>query len=154
MLSYQHDICKVVYCIVFGVFGPFASRVYVTYHFWTPICNLLGCWRHCPICYTSLFTTSLVVTTISVYNVLGPSDVVSRSGPGSASLIAPLISLLCLSSLCVCVCVCLLSVWLFSLCPFTCCPSNRVFVPERRHLPPRFHIPLLRFPTIWLLRNS
>jgi hypothetical protein len=34
-----------------------------------------------------LFTTSLVVTTICFYNVLGPSDVVSRSGPGSSALV-------------------------------------------------------------------
>jgi hypothetical protein len=61
------------------VLGPFTSRVYVTYHFWTPICKVLGYWRHRSVCYTSLFTTPLVVTTISQ-----PSDVVSRSGPGSS----------------------------------------------------------------------
>jgi hypothetical protein len=32
-------------------------------------------------------TTSLVVTTVSFYNVLWPSHVVSRSGPGSSALI-------------------------------------------------------------------
>jgi hypothetical protein len=67
-----------------GCLVPLTLRVYVTYHFWTPICNMLGYWRHRSVCYTYLFTTSLVVTTISVYNVLGPSDVVSRSGPGSS----------------------------------------------------------------------
>jgi hypothetical protein len=75
------------YCNVLGLLGPFTSRVYVTYHFWTPICNVLGYWRHRSVCYTSLFTTSLVVTTFSVYNVLGPSDIVSRSGPGSSALV-------------------------------------------------------------------
>jgi hypothetical protein len=50
-------------------------------------CNMLGYWRCCSVCYTSLFTTSLVVTTISFYNVLGPSDVVARSVPGSSALI-------------------------------------------------------------------
>jgi hypothetical protein len=96
------------------VLGHFTSRVYVTFHFWTPICNVLGYWRHRSDCYTSLFTTPLVVTTISVYNVLGPSDVVSRSGPGSSldllldsslvcvfDLSSVCVSSLCLSSLCV-----------------------------------------------------
>jgi hypothetical protein len=50
-------------------------------------CNVLGYWRRRSVCYTCLFTTSLVVTTISFYNVLGPSDVVSRSGPGTSALI-------------------------------------------------------------------
>jgi hypothetical protein len=36
---------------------------------------------------SGLFTTSLVVTTIPFYNVLGPSDVVSRSGSGSSALV-------------------------------------------------------------------
>jgi hypothetical protein len=73
------------------------------------------------------FTTPLVVTTVSVYNVLGPSDVVFRSGPGSSLEDLPwsasLISLLCLSLLCV-------SSLLFSVCPFICCPSNSVFAPR------------------------
>jgi hypothetical protein len=69
-----------IYCTVFG-------------HSWTPICNLLGYRRHHSICYTYLFTTLLVVTTISVYNELWPSNVVSRSGP----LIS---SLFCLLSVC------------------------------------------------------
>jgi hypothetical protein len=34
-----------------------------------------------------LFTTSLVVTTISFYNVRWTSDVASRSGPGSSALL-------------------------------------------------------------------
>jgi hypothetical protein len=102
-------------------------HVYVTYHSWTLICNMLGYWRHRSICYTSLFTTPLVVTTISVYNVLGPSDVVFRSGPGSSldlllgsSLICvsgrsfepSSVSLQCLSSVS-------LSRSLFYLCPFS-----------------------------------
>jgi hypothetical protein len=82
----------ILYCV--GVLGPFTSRVYVTDHFWIPICNVLGYWRHRSVCYTSLFTTSLVVTTISFYNVLGPSDIASRSGPGSSVIIlgSPMIS--------------------------------------------------------------
>jgi hypothetical protein len=49
-------------------------------------CNLLGYRRRRSICYTCLFTTSLVVTTISVYSVLWPSDVLSRSGPWISSV--------------------------------------------------------------------
>jgi hypothetical protein len=48
--------------------------------------NVLGYWRRRSVCYSGLFATSLVVTTISFYNVLGPSDVASRSGPGSSAL--------------------------------------------------------------------
>jgi hypothetical protein len=79
-------------------------------HFWTPICNVLGHWRHRSICYTSLFTTPLVVTTISVYSVLWPFDVVSRSGPLISSLLSVRwslfgvfisVSLLSVSSLCI-----------------------------------------------------
>jgi hypothetical protein len=44
-------------------------------------------WRRHSICYFSLFTTSQVVTTVSFYNVLWPSDVVSLSGPGSSTLV-------------------------------------------------------------------
>jgi hypothetical protein len=42
--------------------------------------NLLGYRRHHSICYIRLFTTPLVVTTISGYNEFWPSDVLSRSG--------------------------------------------------------------------------
>jgi hypothetical protein len=79
---HQRDLkadLKIMYNV--AVLGPFTSRFCVTYHFWTPLCNVLGYWRHRSVCYTSLFTTSLIVITISFYNVLGPSDVVSWSGP-------------------------------------------------------------------------
>jgi hypothetical protein len=66
--------------------------VYVICHFWTPVCNVLGYWWHRSVCYTSLFTTSLVVTTISVYSVLWLSDVVSRSGSLISSVICSVIS--------------------------------------------------------------
>jgi hypothetical protein len=60
-------------------------------------------WRRRSDCYSGLFTTSLVVTTISVYNVLWPSVVASLSGPGSSALVlcSPVIwsSLICLWSL-------------------------------------------------------
>jgi hypothetical protein len=65
-------------------------------------CNMLEYWRRRSVCYSGLFMTSLVVTTISLYNELWPSDVASRSGPGSSALVlrAPLIwsSLICLWS--------------------------------------------------------
>jgi hypothetical protein len=60
-------------------------------------CNVLGYWRHRSVCYASLFTTPLVVTTISVNSVLWPSDVVSRSGPLISSVICSLISFQCLN---------------------------------------------------------
>jgi hypothetical protein len=72
-------------------------------------CNVLGYWRRRSVCYSGLFTTSLVVTTISVYSVLWPSDFVSRSGPSISSLLSVRrflfsdfisVSLLCLSLLC------------------------------------------------------
>jgi hypothetical protein len=141
-------------CTMFGVLGPFTSRVYVTYHFWTPICNVLGYWRHRPICYTSLFTTSLVVTTISVYHVLGPSYVASLSGPGfsldlllGSSLICVSdfsfdLSFLCVSSVSLFY-LCLLSVSLlsfFCVCPFICCPSNTVLAPGKDDTSPHGYI--------------
>jgi hypothetical protein len=43
-------------------------------------CHLLGYTRHHSLCYSGLFTTPLVVTTISGYE-FWPSDVVSGSGP-------------------------------------------------------------------------
>jgi hypothetical protein len=145
-----------------GVLGPFTSRVYVTYHFRTPICNVLGYWRHRSVCYTSLFTTSLVVTTNSVYNVLGPSDVVSRSGSGSSlDLFGDLssISLMCLSSVPL-FSVCFLSVSL--LCSLSVSLSrclsplkSSVYAWDRRHLPHKVCISRCSgFPAIWFLRNS
>jgi hypothetical protein len=65
------------------------------------MCNLLGYWWHRSVCYASLFPTSLVVTTISVYNVLWPSDVVSLSGPLISSLFSVRWSLFSVSLLCV-----------------------------------------------------
>jgi hypothetical protein len=93
-------------------------------------CNVTGYWWHRSICYTPLFTTPLVVTTVSVYNELWPSDVVSRSGPfdffgylfGDLSSICVFfsVSLLSLSlfSLSVFISVSLLSLSLFSLSAF------------------------------------
>jgi hypothetical protein len=86
------SIISLTYCDVFGVFNPFTSRVYVTDHFWTP--NVTYSVLETPFGLLLCFiTTSLVVTTISFYNVLWPSDVVSRSGPGSSALVlwSPLI---------------------------------------------------------------
>jgi hypothetical protein len=87
------------YCNVLCVFNPFTSRVYVTDHFWTPDitcllylsllntkCNVLKYWRRRSVYYSGFFT-SLVVTRISFYNVLWPSDVASQSGPGSSALV-------------------------------------------------------------------
>jgi hypothetical protein len=89
------------YCNVMGVFNsimtpnvqclPYLTTlryVYVICHFWTPVCNVLGYWRHHSVCYTPLFTTPLVVTTISVYNELWPSDVVSRNSPLISSMLS------------------------------------------------------------------
>jgi hypothetical protein len=67
---------------------PFNSGLYVICHFWTPICNVLSYWLHHSICYASLFTTPLIVITIFGYNVLCPSDVLSRSGPLISSLLS------------------------------------------------------------------
>jgi hypothetical protein len=89
------------YCTVSGVFNPTMTPsvqclryftplryVYVICHFWTPICNVPDYWRLHSICYTCLFTTPLVVTTISGYNVLWPPAVVTRSGPLISSLLS------------------------------------------------------------------
>jgi hypothetical protein len=59
--------------------------------------NLLGYWRHHYFCYICLFTTPLVVTTISGYNKLWPSDVVYRSGPLIYSLLSVRLSLFSVS---------------------------------------------------------
>jgi hypothetical protein len=126
---------------MFAVLGPFTSRVYVTYHFWTPICNVLGYWRRRWVCYTSLITTPLVVTTISVYSVLWPSDVVVRSSPLISSVICSVISLqrlyLGVSSISVLFSVSLL--WLSLLCLFYLC-LGCIFRCSG-------------FPTIWLFRK-
>jgi hypothetical protein len=159
-------------------------HVYVTCHFWTPICNVLGYWRHRSVCYTSLFTTSLVVTTISVYNELWPSDVVSQSGPGSSLDLLLGSSLFCVFDLSSVICSSVMSFAVFSLlclylgvslfsvsllcvcfylgvlsllCLFSvlCRPSNRVFAPGIEDTFPHDCISRCSgFPTIWLLRNS
>jgi hypothetical protein len=135
--------------------------------------NVLGYWRHRSVCYTSLFTTSLVVTTVSVYNVFRPSDIVSRSGSFICSVISFSVSsllfssLLCFSSLCSLfylsslLCVSSLSLssisllWVLSLSVslslYLLPLKYSICVWERRHLPPRLHFPLLRFPTVGCL---
>jgi hypothetical protein len=118
-----------MYCTVLSVFNPTMRPnvqcwrylttlryVYVICHFWTPICNVLGYRRHRSICYTCLFTTPLL-TTISVYSVLWPSDVVSRSGPLISSIICSVISLQCLY---LCLFCLLCSLYFLSSFPF--CP--------------------------------
>jgi hypothetical protein len=120
-------------------------HAYVICHFWTPVCNVLGYWRHHSVCYSSLFTTPLVITTISVYSELWPSVVMPRSGPLISSLLCVQWSLfsvfisvsLLLSavfSLLSVFFLCLLSLFLsmsvshlsLSLC-LICRPSNTVF---------------------------
>jgi hypothetical protein len=139
-----------------GVLGPLRYLSLLN----TNVCHVLGYWRHRSVCYTSLFTTSLVVTTISVYNVLGPSDVVSRSGSRySLDLVAWIFIHLCLWSL-----FCFSLLCLFSLCVSSIlsvsvrlsAAPQIVFASRKEYTsppPPWFHFPLLRFPTIWLLRN-
>jgi hypothetical protein len=139
-----------------SVLDHFTLRVYVTYHFWTPICNVLGYWRHRSVCYTSLFTTSLVVITISVYNVLWPSDVVSRSGPLVSSAICSVISFGDLSSVSLSRCLFYLCLFSLSVClslsrclfssPSLSPLKSRGCAWNRRHLTPRLYFPLLRFP--------
>jgi hypothetical protein len=50
-------------------------------------CDVLEYWRRRSVSYSGLFTTSLVVTTITFYNVRWPSDVASQRGPGSSALV-------------------------------------------------------------------
>jgi hypothetical protein len=61
-------------------------------------CNPLGYRRHYSICYTCLFTTPLVITIISFYIVLWPSDVVSRSSTLISSLFSSMSSVFYLSA--------------------------------------------------------
>jgi hypothetical protein len=130
-------------------------------------CNVLGYWRHRSVCYTSLLTTSLVVTTASFYNVVWPSDVASWSGPGSSALVLGS-SLICVSdrsfnlssvisfgdlSSVSLFCVPSLSVSVFSL----CCPEIGCLRLGKKTSCPRVSFPVLaslRFPIIRLLRNS
>jgi hypothetical protein len=157
-----------MYCTVLGVFNPtmmpnvqclryFTSLryVYVICHFWTPISNVLGYRRHHSICYTCLFTTLLVVTIVSGYNVLWPSDVVSRSGPLISSVLSVRwsffnvfisVSLLYLSVVFSHLSLSL-SRCLFYVCPPLCLSSlkSSICAWNRRHLLSRLHFPLLRF---------
>jgi multidrug transporter EmrE-like cation transporter len=182
--SANSDFEKLLYCTMFWVCNPtmmpsvqfwrYLVTSRVRCHFWTPICNVLGYWWHHSICYTSLFTTPLVVTTISGYSMLRPSDVVSRSGPLISSVICSVISLQCLylgiSSISVSISASLLSLspsrCLFYLCLYLGISSisvsisvsllclslylrlsplkSSVCVWNRRHLS-RLHFPLLRF---------
>jgi hypothetical protein len=136
--------------------------VCVICHIWTPICNVLGYWRHRSVCYTSLFTTTLVVTTISVYSVLWPSDAVSRSGPFiSCYLFGDLSSVSlsrCLFYLCLfCLSVISLSFSLTFLSSF----SESYPLPLKysdcawngRHLLSRCIFRCFGFETIWLFRK-
>jgi hypothetical protein len=96
-------------------------------------CNVLEYRRRHSVCYSGLFTTSLVVTTISFYNVLWPSDVVSPGGPGSSALVlwSSLIcaglslDLLLLSAFCDLLVY--LPLFLF------CCPWSRVSAPRKEY---------------------
>jgi hypothetical protein len=151
---------------MFGVLGPFTSRVYCYWSLLNTKCNALGYWRRRSVCYSGLFTTSLVATTISFYNVLGPCDVASRSGPGSSALIleSPVIlsSLICvLSSLYLSLfSISLSSISVLSL--YVCVrlsAASEIGCLHLRNKTPcrRVSFPVLaslRFPTIWLLRNS
>jgi hypothetical protein len=137
------------YCTVLAVCNPTMTLNVQCWGTWSLLsllntnCNVLGYWRHRSICYISLFTTSLVVITISPYNVLWPSDVVSQSGPLISVLLSVrwstfvMFSLLPLSLLCV------------------CRPSIRVFAPGMEDTLPHDCISLCSgFRTISLLRNS
>jgi hypothetical protein len=131
---YRNEVSWIIwtYCTVFG-------------HCWTPICTVLGYWWHRSICYTCLFTTPLVINTISGYNMLWPSDVVSLSG----SLISSLLSVrwsrffLCLSS------HLSLSVLSFSVAPQIQCLRLESKTP---YLTVEF-FRCFGFATIWLLRK-
>jgi hypothetical protein len=141
-----------LYCTMFCVFNPTMTPnvrcwgtwpLYITGLRYLSLLNtnynVLGYWRHRSICYISLFTTPLVVTTISVYSVLWPSDVVSRSGSLISSVICSVIYFgdLSLVSLSRC---------LFYLCLSYLLPlKSSVCAWNRRHFPPRLHFPLLRF---------
>jgi hypothetical protein len=163
------------YCTMLGYFNPtmtpnVQSRrflttlryVYVICHCWTPICNVLGYWWHRSICYTSLFTTPLVVTTIFLLQCVMTlwcrvsersfdifcylfDDLASVTSPHSVSLLS--LSLLGVSSMS----VCLSDLYLFSSLCLLSCPSNSVCAWNRRHLPSRLHFRCSSFATIWLL---
>jgi hypothetical protein len=145
-----------------AVLDHFTLRVYVICHFWTPICNVLGYWRHRSICYTSLFSTPVVVTTIFFPVCYDP--LTSYLGVVLWSRVICLV--ICLQ----CLYLGVSSRYLCLLCPTSVSPlficlffflsvsyllplKYSVFAWNRRHLPSRLHFPLLHFPTIWLLRN-
>jgi hypothetical protein len=134
----------VKYCTMFVVGNPSTTPnvqclryfttlhyVYAICHFWTPICNVLGYRRQHSICYTCLFMTPLVVTTISGYIVLWPSDVVSRGGPLISSLLFVRWSLfsvfISVSLLPLSVVFSHLSLFLSQFLFYICRPSNTVF---------------------------
>jgi hypothetical protein len=78
--------CHDTYCNVFGYLTAlrhvFTLLITSEHQMWRA-----RYWRRHSVCYSGLFTTSPVVTTISFFNVLWPSDVASRSGPGSSALV-------------------------------------------------------------------
>jgi hypothetical protein len=142
---------------MFAVLDHF-TLLYVICHFWTPVCNVLGSWRHHSVCYIPLFTTPLIVTTISVYNELWSTDVVSRSSPLISSLFpvrwSPLvISFQCLYLGVSFVSMFCLSLLFLSLCLISCL-SHTVFASGIEDT--CSHGCIFRyfgFPTIWLLRR-
>jgi hypothetical protein len=111
------------------------------------VCNLLGDWRHRSICYTCLFTTPLVITISLLQCVMTLWRCVSER---FFDLFCYLFGDLLRWSLF----RVFISVSLLSLSCFLCvslylsllCVKSSVCGWKRRHLPPRLHFPLLRFP--------
>jgi hypothetical protein len=131
-------IINIVLCL--WVRDHFWHQLYNVWPLMDAKCKWLCYWWQRSICYTRLFTTPLVVTTIFCYNVVWLSDILSRSGPWISSLFS-LLSL-CLS-------------WMLTandLLTVEICPLKySVCVWNRKHIFSRLYFPLQRFGC---LRNA
>jgi hypothetical protein len=133
-----HTSCKVHWCWRWNFRKCIVTcwctwSFYVTcLRYWSLLntnCNVPGYWRHRSVCYTCLFTTPLVVTTISVYSVLDSLTLCLW-----AVLWSLLLSVRWSPSLCSLFCRCLFSVCVSSLLFIFICPFVLSAAPQKQCL--------------------
>jgi hypothetical protein len=113
------------YCDVLGYLTLYVTCLRYLSHLNTK-CDVLEYWRHCSVCYSGLFSTSQVVTTVSF--TMWSDPLTSRLG---VVLVPLLWSFDVLWSACWSAFYDLLSVFSLLFCPFICCPWIRMLAPQR-----------------------